>query len=235
MPAREGAPEDERSADAPDGAQGAGQSDDDEIEILEVVGLEERTPRERAPSRPASGETASGEAAPAGDAAEAALLEARRASERYEDLWRRALADLDNFRKRTERDSNERRTADAAELVRRLLPVIDDLELALRSEGKRDDPLRRGVALTLQQLLDVLGREGLQPMTVEGTPFDPHHHEAAGVVTRPDLPAGTVVEEMRRGYLFRERLLRPALVQVAAGATGGGAEERGANAVDEDV
>jgi molecular chaperone GrpE len=196
-----------------DGApsDGGGVATDDEIEILEVVGVNETEPVGVEPVEPHA------PAPPAAPDLTGELDETRREKEHYHDLWLRQQADFDNFRKRSERDAELRRLADAAGIVGRLLPVLDNLERAIAAAGDRDDPFRQGLILVHQQMLDLLGREGLAPVATEGTRFDPRHHEAVETVPSEDIEDGMVLGEMQRGYMFKDRLLRPALVRVATG------------------
>ena len=137
-----------------------------------------------------------------------------------DDLYERLLrmtAEFDNYRKRTEREKRDWSDAAAADVVRDVLPAIDDLERALTASG--DDPalarFRSGVELTRKQLLDALKRRGVEPLDVVGAPFDPAWHEA--IANEPALgrPDGEITEEIRRGYRMGQRVLRPAMVQVA--------------------
>jgi molecular chaperone GrpE len=229
MSARHARKKDIRAAPAPEDAGPGDSSSDDEIEILEVVGINETErlsdpvpEKAPAPKRPAH-------AGPDTAEIERALDEARRQKDHSHDLYMRAKAELENFRKRTERDADQRRDADAAHLVGRLLPVLDNLDRALRAAGAADHPLMGGVTLVHQQLVEILGREGLAPIDTAGAAFDPHRHEAVEVVRDSGREAGAILQEMQRGYMFRDRLIRPALVRVAGGPDeeGGRNEEAG--------
>lgn len=145
------------------------------------------------------------------------------------DLRLRALADLDNFRKRVAREREQLQRAGAEELMRDLLPVLDNMDRALGALP--DGPLGLGVSMTQRHLEDTLKRHGLKPFSVTpGTVFDPRVHEAITTVPSSEHPAGTVVDQALRGYLLHDRLLRPASVVVASvpsvepeGAAGAGA------------
>jgi len=228
MSARPARKKDERAAPAPKHAGPQGLSSDDEIEILEVVGVNE-TEREGDPV-PEIAPTPEPAARHGHDTAELtqALDEARRQREHSHDLFLRARAELENFKRRTERESVERRDADAAHLIGKILPVIDDLERALRAAGPAGDPLTRGVTLVHQHLLSVLAQMGLAPIETTGAAFDPNRHEAVEVVRSSGRDPGTILEEMRRGYMFRDRLIRPALVRVAGGPEDGDGRSEGA-------
>jgi len=162
-----------------------------------------RKKREEAPAPEASEEAKGAPGTPPDEAAE------------WRDKYLRALAELDNYRKRTERDREIARTYATESLLRDVLPIVDDLERALAIDASAD-AIREGVALALRHLLKVLESKGMKQIDALGLPFDPRFHEATGVVpAAPDTPAGTVVEELRKGYVFHDRVLRPARVQIA--------------------
>jgi molecular chaperone GrpE len=132
--------------------------------------------------------------------------------------WLRALADLDNYKKRVERD--RRRWAEAAkeEIILDLLEVVDNFERALACEGQDasgQDALREGVELILKQLTEVLRRHGVTPIRTEGCEFDPNVHEAVGHVASDECGPNEIVEETQRGYMLGERPLRCSKVVVA--------------------
>ncbi|HEY3396549.1 MAG TPA: nucleotide exchange factor GrpE [Armatimonadota bacterium] len=140
--------------------------------------------------------------------------------EQERDSHLRALADLRNYRQRVAREQAEQTRFGLARLLESLLPTLDHLEMALaaaQEHGEGETALAEGVWLTYRQLLDTLGQYGLQPIAALGAVFDPAHHEAvdAEPVAAGDPAEGTVVEELRKGYLLHERLLRPAQVRVA--------------------
>lgn len=138
------------------------------------------------------------------------------ANSNYDRLLRQT-AELDNFKKRTARERDDAiRFANEA-LVKDLLPVVDNLERAVAhaSGGGNGKPLVEGVELVLRQLLDVLIKHGAVQIQAVGQPFDPAKHEAMVQVESSDHETNSIVEEFQKGYIFRERLLRPALVSVA--------------------
>jgi molecular chaperone GrpE len=142
-------------------------------------------------------------------------LEAER--DRYYDLLLRKTAEFDNYRKRTERERREQAEQAAAGLLAELLPVVDDLERALATDAGSDQgaAYRQGVELILRQMLELLKRRGVRPIDALGQDFDPRFHQAVAVDESPGHRDGEVVEELRRGYLLGEKLLRPAMVKVA--------------------
>ncbi|MEV2227424.1 nucleotide exchange factor GrpE [Streptomyces phaeochromogenes] len=132
-----------------------------------------------------------------------------------EDLWRRALADLDNQRKRHARELEREAAAERARTAAAFLPVIDNLELALSHATADPDAIVEGVRAVRDQAVNVLERLGYPRHAETGVPFDPARHEVVGVVQDPDADPNTVVQVLRPGYGEAERQLRPAAVTVA--------------------
>ncbi|TCC50368.1 nucleotide exchange factor GrpE [Kribbella pittospori] len=132
-----------------------------------------------------------------------------------EDRWRRAVADLDNFRKRAAREAERQLEDERARVIRRWLSVVDNLELALDHAGADADPVVEGVRAVRDQALAILTEYGYPRYDDLGRPFDPELHEAVGTVPAPDSPPGTVVHVVRPRYGDADRLLRPAAVIVA--------------------
>jgi molecular chaperone GrpE len=152
-----------------------------------------------------------GAAAPDGD--DTAKLRARIAE--LEDLWRRALADFDNLRKRVARDAATQRNAEQARLAAPWLPVLDNLDLAVEHAGSDPESIVAGVRAIREQALAVLARLGFPRQSDVGEKFDPSRHEAVAAVPSPEAPAGTVVQVVRPRYGTDEHQLRPASVVVA--------------------
>jgi molecular chaperone GrpE len=139
------------------------------------------------------------DAGPAADAVEAERDE-------YRDALQRVKAEFDNFRKRTAKEAGETRDRAAENLVRQLLPVLDACDAAVLHDATDVGPISK-------MLLENLAKEGLEPMIPEGEPFDPELHEA--VLHEPgDSGEPTVTESLRTGYLWKGRVLRPAMVKV---------------------
>lgn len=132
------------------------------------------------------------------------------------DSLQRLKADFDNYRKRMLREQTRILETAEADLMKKLLPVMDNLERALASSGEASgDGFYQGVAKTLELMTDILAKEGLEAIDPEGEPFDPEHHEAMMVVETSDCPEGTVVDVVQKGYRFNGVLLRPAMVRVS--------------------
>jgi molecular chaperone GrpE len=136
-----------------------------------------------------------------------------------EDMLRRRQAEFENFRRRADRERAEFAEYAGMESVRSLLPIVDDFERALKAaraaEGASDNELIKGIELIYKRLLDSLTRQGLEPISTEGQKFDPHVHEAVQRVEQEDAEDGQILDEYQRGYNFKGKLLRPAMVKVA--------------------
>lgn len=142
-------------------------------------------------------------------------LSAQLSQERERTL--RAVADLDNARKRAQRERDDVVRFGLERVLKDLLPVIDNLDRAL-DLGERTgkwDGLAEGVRMTRKLLEDTLAKHGLKAFSARGQPFDPHLHEAMGHEDREDIPANAVSTEVLRGFTLYDRLVRPALVMVA--------------------
>jgi molecular chaperone GrpE len=131
------------------------------------------------------------------------------------DRLLRLQAEFDNARKREAKERAESREYAVANTVEQFLPVLDNFQLALKSTGSAEQ-LRAGVELIVKQMEEALRGISVQPVEAVGAVFDPRVHEALEMVERSDVPDHQVIEEVRRGYRMRERLLRPALVRVAS-------------------
>ena len=151
------------------------------------------------------------------DAIAADLAKARAEAESYLDDLRRLQADFDNYRKRTLREQTARAASASQALVTRLLPVLDNFELAVSAaEQSRDfDRMLKGVEMVFGELRQALEGEGLVKIEAEGKPFDPERHEAVIAVEEEDTEPGMVVDIVRAGYELRGKVLRPAMVKVA--------------------
>ena len=154
-----------------------------------------------------------------GDQAIGDPVELQKQRDEYYDRLLRKTAEFDNYRKRTERERIQQSDAAAADLIEDLLPLLDDLDRALKADtgGDATAAIRRGVELIQKQLLETLRKRGVKPIESLGADFDPHFHMAVAHEAADGRREGEVVEEFARGYLLGERLLRPAMVKVAKG------------------
>jgi molecular chaperone GrpE len=156
------------------------------------------------------------------------LVDALRESDHLRDQVLRIAADFENYKKRMERERQARLKYEGENILRAMLPVVDNLERALQ-QGRVDgvDPeknleaLHEGVKLTLKSLVDTLEKLEVKPVESVGAPFDPTFHEAMSMEASDTIPHNHVVAEFEKGYQYKDRLLRAARVAVSAGAAGG--------------
>ncbi len=151
------------------------------------------------------------------DPMRAELERAKAQAQEQRELYLRALADFDNYKKRTERLIREQSDAGRRALLARVLAVLDNLEraAAYRKAGTPADQLVDGLLATVKQFTSLLEAEGVRPIELAGRKFDPKLSEAVGTRVEPGAPSGTVVDEARKGYMIGEDLLRPAQVIVS--------------------
>ncbi len=142
---------------------------------------------------------------------------AREEARNNQELYLRALAEMDNLRKRNQREKEDIAKFGNENILREILPVIDNLERAVEhaSDQSEGTGLLEGVEMTLGQFSSVLQKFGVEPLSSLGEVFDPAHHQAMGQMETAEVPINHVVQEMQKGYLLNNRLLRPALVMVA--------------------
>ncbi|NPA90865.1 MAG: nucleotide exchange factor GrpE [Chloroflexi bacterium] len=145
----------------------------------------------------------------------AELEKARAEAAEYKDKYLRTAAEMENMRKRVEKRFAEEAEQEKLRFLRNILPVIDHLEMVLKHSESDPEVLRQGVEMTLQEFLRTLEREGVKRIQSVGQPFDPFIHEAVEVVETDAVPPGTVVEELQAGYMYKDKLIRPARVRVA--------------------
>jgi len=165
-----------------------------------------------------SGVTAErGNPSPAGAASgvESELQKVKAERDSLVDRLARAQAEFENARRRASKEQQDFRDYAAADAIKALLPALDSFERALESGRSEGGDFRGGVELIYKQLQDALAKLGVRPIPAKGEPFDPHYHEAIELVETTDVPDHEILEELQRGYKFKDRLLRPAMVKVA--------------------
>ncbi len=153
------------------------------------------------------------EATPPDDACAAPAPTAEESAAEWRDKYLRTLAELDNYRKRSERERESARRYALEGLMRDLLPMLDGLEAALGAQGDLA-PIQDGIRLVLESTRRMLGERGLEPIPSVGQIFDPRVHEAAGMSYDPAVAPGTIVREDRPGYRLHDRILRPSAVHI---------------------
>ncbi|HEX2991281.1 MAG TPA: nucleotide exchange factor GrpE [Anaerolineales bacterium] len=142
------------------------------------------------------------------------LKEAEAKAAEYKDGWARAQADFQNYKKRLERDHELTYTSMKGDIVKKILPVLDDLERALQNRPA-DNAWASGIELIARKLQNVLDSEGIKKIDAEGKEFDPNFHEAISHEPADGVKSGFVIGVVQNGYMLGERVIRPAMVRVA--------------------
>lgn len=181
-------------------------------------------PDSKAPAAPPQHDRAAAEPVAVVPLAPEQIEELKSRAAKADEHWDRLLrttADFDNFKKRAARERIEAAQSASAALIHKLLPVLDHFEMAQTAAQAAEAPpsgiasLQAGVAMIQQQMKNVLAETGLEEIDAAGKPFDPLLHEAVSQLESADVPEGHVLQQLRKGYKLRERLLRPATVIVA--------------------
>jgi molecular chaperone GrpE len=148
------------------------------------------------------------------DSLQSQLMEAESKASEYKDGWMRAQAEFQNYRKRLERDNEVMYSSMKGDIIKRVLPVLDDLERAMQNRPV-DDAWANGIELITRKLQGMLEAEGVKRIEAEGVAFDPNFHEAISHEPSDEVPSGHVIAVAQNGYMLGERVIRPALVRVA--------------------
>ncbi|USB34430.1 nucleotide exchange factor GrpE [Paenibacillus sp. YPG26] len=153
----------------------------------------------------------------AGSSDSAELEQLRNEVQEHQQRFLRSQADFDNFRRRTQKEKEELAKYASSKLITELLPVIDNLDRALAAaqENAEAESFSKGVDMIFRQLEGILAAEGLSPMNAVGQPFNPEYHQAIMQVDSDEYEEGVVVEEVQKGYLLKDKVLRPAMVKVS--------------------
>ena len=186
------------------------QDSDEQDSSVETAAIENQTSQ-----TPPEAES---ETKPVADDLTAKLQAAERQAEESYDRLLRASAEFDNYKKRTAREMQDVVKYATEKMAKELLVVVDNLERAIEAAGAgrtEEDPLVKGIHLTLSEVLKILERHKIQPVKALGEPFDPTFHQAMMQEEVEDQPANIVVREMQKGYTMHERLLRPSMVVVS--------------------
>jgi molecular chaperone GrpE len=140
----------------------------------------------------------------------------QREKEALQDRLLRTAAEFDNYRKRMDRERRDLSEFASADVLKDLLPILDNFERALQAPATPEtDALRKGIELIHKQMLDLLKKRGVTPIEALGVDFDPNFHQAVIHEVSAEHREGEVMQELQRGYLLGDRLLRPAMVKVA--------------------
>ncbi|MEW9104001.1 nucleotide exchange factor GrpE [Paenibacillus sp.] len=174
---------------------------------------EDTSASENAAAESGEGNTSSSE----GAVEDSELAKAKAEAEEYQQRYLRAQADFDNFRRRTLKEKEDFAKYASAKLVTELLPVLDNFERALATEqaSSEAESFIKGVDMIFRQLGQVLEQEGVKPMEAVGQSFNPEFHQAVMTVDTDEYEEGVVVEELQKGYMLKDKVLRPAMVKVS--------------------
>jgi molecular chaperone GrpE len=142
------------------------------------------------------------------------LEEAESKASEYKDSWMRSQAEFQNYKKRLDRDNELRYVSMKGDIIKKVLPALDDLERALQNRPA-DDAWANGIELITRKLQNILNSEGVKRIEAEGALFDPNFHEAISHEYNEDFESGHVIAVVQNGYVLGERVIRPALVRVA--------------------
>lgn len=140
--------------------------------------------------------------------------EAEAKASEYKDSWMRSQAEFQNYKKRLERDNEMMRAHMKGDIVKKILPVLDDMERALQNRPV-DESWANGIELIVRKFQSTLDGEGVKRIEAEGAEFDPNFHEAISHEPNEEVESGHVIEVVQNGYMLGERVIRPALVRVA--------------------
>ena len=146
---------------------------------------------------------------------EASLEDEAKRSEKYLNQLKYAKADMENLQKQTQKRIEDTISRANGRLLMQLLPILDELEMAIEASKNGEANIVEGVDMVKDKLQKVMMSDGVTPIDALGEPFDPRYHEAVLEVDTEDHPDGTVIEELRRGYMYNSRVLRASMVKVA--------------------
>jgi molecular chaperone GrpE len=142
------------------------------------------------------------------------LEEVQAQASEFKDSWMRSQAEFQNYKKRIERDNEIMYAGMKGEIVKKVLPVLDDLERALQNRPA-DDAWAGGIELIVRKLQTIIESEGVKKIEAEGAEFDPNFHEAISHEPADGVKSGHIIEVVQNGYILGERVIRPAMVRVA--------------------
>ncbi|MBT6157470.1 MAG: nucleotide exchange factor GrpE [Planctomycetaceae bacterium] len=184
--------------------------------VIVVSDTEKQQPTEDSQTADPATETSA--EAPVELTLEEQLAACRNESQEHYDQMLRARAELENVRKRAQKEQQEIRQFQSMSMIRDLLPTLDNLGRAIEAAGSSDsvDGLLQGVEMVRKQLADALARYSVKPIESVGKPFDPNLHEAVQQLPSADYPAMTVLQEVERGYTLHDRVVRPSKVIVSS-------------------
>lgn len=196
------------------------QQEIDEAEAEETAADEAEAPEtaEASESDAAEADAAAEAEAPDEDAAalKAQVESLTAALEEKDNRVKRLQADFENFRRRTSKEREELANVVTQDLLKSMLPILDNFDRAMAAEQKDNESFQKGVEMIYTQLHETLKNDGLEPIETEGQKFDPNFHQAVMRVENPDLEDDTIAQELQKGYIVKGRVIRPSMVQVVS-------------------
>ena len=185
-------------------------------EIKRAVGKEEAEEAEAPPAEGEAGAEAPEEPKEEVTLAKEELEKLQAAVQEKEERALRLQADFENFRRRTAKEKEELSAVVTQGILKDMLPLLDNFERAMAAEAKDIDSFKQGVEMIFKQFGEILVKNGLEHIEVEGKKFDPNFHQAVMRVENPDLEDETIAQELQKGYMVKGRVIRPSMVQVVA-------------------
>ena len=185
-------------------------------EIKRAVGKEEAEEAEAPPAEGEAGTEAPEEPKEEVTLAKEELEKLQAAVQEKEERALRLQADFENFRRRTAKEKEELSAVVTQGILKDMLPLLDNFERAMAAEAKDIDSFKQGVEMIFKQFGEVLVKNGLEHIEVEGQKFDPNFHQAVMRVENPELEDETIAQELQKGYMVKGRVIRPSMVQVVA-------------------
>ena len=185
-------------------------------EIKRAVGKEEAEEAEIPPAEGEAGTEAPEEPKEEVTLAKEELEKLQAAVQEKEERALRLQADFENFRRRTAKEKEELSAVVTQGILKDMLPLLDNFERAMAAEAKDIDSFKQGVEMIFKQFGEILVKNGLEHIEVEGQKFDPNFHQAVMRVENPDLEDETIAQELQKGYMVKGRVIRPSMVQVVA-------------------
>lgn len=187
-------------------------------EIKRAVGKDEEAEAEAAPAAAEEDAEAETTAEPQEEVtlAKSELEKLQAAVQEKEERALRLQADFENFRRRTAKEKEELSAVVTQGILKDMLPLLDNFERAMAAEAKDIESFKQGVEMIFKQFGEILVKNGLEHIEVEGAKFDPNYHQAVMRVENPDLEDETIAQELQKGYMVKGRVIRPSMVQVVA-------------------
>ena len=185
-------------------------------EIKRAVGKEEAEEAEAPPAEGEAGAEAPEEPKEEVTLTKEELEKLQAAVQEKEERALRLQADFENFRRRTAKEKEELSAVVTQGILKDMLPLLDNFERAMAAEAKDIDSFKQGVEMIFKQFGEILVKNGLEHIEVEGQKFDPNFHQAVMRVENPDLEDETIAQELQKGYMVKGRVIRPSMVQVVA-------------------